>query len=68
MILYYSGATSGESLPERILCDKRMGVMLTYWEMHGQKGDTTKRFERHSEQRLAKLEKKKNKKRKNNKS
>jgi hypothetical protein len=47
MILFYSGSTSGESLPERVLETHQPGVMLTYWEMYEQRGDTIRRFERH---------------------
>lgn len=47
MILFYSGSTSGESLPERVLAKINPGVMLTYWEMKEKKGDTLKRFGRH---------------------
>lgn len=51
MILFYSGSTSGESLPERVLHDSNPGVMLTYYEMHLGRGDTIRRFERHAKQR-----------------
>lgn len=47
MVLFYSGSTSGESLPERVLVDINPGVMLTYWEMRENKGDTLRRFKRH---------------------
>lgn len=47
MILFYSGSTSGESLPERALAESEPGIMLTYWEMREKKGDTLKRFGRH---------------------
>jgi len=51
MILFYSGSTSGESLPERVLEHNQPGVMLTFWEMHEKRGDTIRRFERHAAKR-----------------
>ena len=51
MVLFYSGSTSGESLPERVLANIDPGVMLTYWEMKENKGDTLRRFKRHMQRK-----------------
>ena len=48
MIMFFSGSTNGESLPERVLCKDKPGVMLTFWEIDGRRGDTIKRFDRHA--------------------
>lgn len=48
LVLFFSGSTSGDSLPERALEKRRPGVMLTYWEIHIGRGDTLKRFQRHA--------------------
>jgi hypothetical protein len=59
MIMFYSGSTNGESLPERVLCKNKPGVMLTYYEMdiESRRGDTIKRFERHAQQRKSRARK-----------
>lgn len=54
VILYYSGSTSGISLPERALAADKPAIMLTYWEIHYKKGTTATRFKRHSARRLGK--------------
>jgi hypothetical protein len=59
MILFFSGSTSGESLPERVLYEHSPGVMLTYFEMHQKRGDTIRRFERHARKRKKMLKKRK---------
>lgn len=54
MILAYSGSTSGESLPERVLGLKDPplpAVMLTYYEIYQGRGDTLRRFKRHAKRR-----------------
>jgi len=51
IILFYSGSTSGESLPERVLAKAEPGIMLTYWEMRENKGDTLRRFIRHAQRK-----------------
>lgn len=62
MILYYSGMTSGNSLPERALVDVHPAIMLTFWEIHGNRGDTKRRFFKHLKRRKAALKKSKGKK------
>jgi len=51
MLMFFSGSTSADNQPEVALCDIKPGVMLTYWELDGKRGDTTRRFERHDKQR-----------------
>jgi hypothetical protein len=54
MIIYYSGSTSGESLPERALANDDPAIMLTFWEIFEGKTDTKGRFNRHKERIHAK--------------
>lgn len=51
MILFYSGSTAGDSLPERALYEDAPAVMLTFFEMYEKRGDTIRRFERHAQKR-----------------
>jgi hypothetical protein len=54
MIIYYSGSTSGESLPERALLERphpQPAIMLTFFEIDAGRGDTLRRFERHAKRR-----------------
>lgn len=59
MILFYSGSTSGKSLPEQALRDKNNGegpdIMLTFFEIYTQRGDTKTRLFRHVKRRQEKL-------------
>ena len=66
MKLFFSGSTSGESLPEHVLKDWNDGpaVMLTFYEIDDARGDATKRMERH----VGRLRKKKGKRRGKNRS
>lgn len=66
MILYYSGSSTYDNIPEHVLQEEEPGVMLTYWEMEGEgrKKDTVVRFENHcarrKEKRLTKKKEQKN--------
>jgi hypothetical protein len=55
MLLFYSGSTSGESLPEQALKDKHNGkgpdIMLTFYEVYEMRGDTKTRIFRHIKRR-----------------
>jgi len=55
MRLYYSGSTSGKSLPEQALRDKHKGkgpdIMLTFFEIITMRGDTKTRIFRHIRKR-----------------
>jgi len=55
MRLYYSGSTSGESLPEQALKEKHNGkgpdIMLTFYEVYEMRGDTKTRIFRHIKRR-----------------
>lgn len=62
MILFYSGMTCGESLPERALAAVNPAIMLTYYEIHEKRGDTLKRFMSHANRRRAELKAKKKRK------
>jgi hypothetical protein len=57
MVLFYSGSTSGESLPEQALKDKSNGqgpdIMLTFYEVYEMRGDTKTRIFRHIKRRKA---------------
>jgi hypothetical protein len=49
--LFYSGSTSGKSLPEQALRDKPCDLMLTFFEIITKRGDTKTRFFRHERKR-----------------
>jgi hypothetical protein len=51
MKLFYSGSTSGESLPEQALRDVPASIMLTWYEIYEKRGDTKTRFFRHERRR-----------------
>lgn len=51
MHLFFSGSTSGKSLPEQCLFDQKPDIMLTFYEIHAKKGDTKTRFLRHESRR-----------------
>lgn len=49
--LFYSGSTSGESLPEQALKHIPASLMLTFFEVITKRGDTKTRFFRHERKR-----------------
>ncbi len=49
MILFYSGTTSGESLPERVFEKEGAEIMITYWEIDEKRGDAARRLKKHIE-------------------
>ena len=51
--LFYSGSSSGRSLPEIALIDDKPDLMLTYYEIREKKGNTQTRFNRHVIGRMA---------------
>lgn len=60
LILYYSGSTNGESLPEQALKEKNDGkgadIMLTFYEIINVRGDTKSRMFRHIKKRKEKYD------------
>ena len=52
--LFYSGSSTGRSLPEQALMNENPppDLMLTYYEIREKKGNTITRFNRHIHGRL----------------
>ena len=61
MIIFYSGNSSKDALPECIIAERKPSIMLTFFDFSINHRSTERRFEAHKNNRLAKLKKKKDK-------